>query len=112
MSHMDAVGLPLFAPIPPSVPCATSEAAAERQERTGKAGRDRRRILAYLRTRPDGATEQEIGAALDLTGDVYRPRIRELGHGVGVQCGLGLIERTEEQRVTLGHQPSFIWRIR
>ena len=117
MTHADAVGLPLFVqvtdrgcvayvPIPPSVPCATSEAAAGRV----KAASQRDRILALLRAHPAGLTAAEVEAATGYSGT--RARLLELSHGVGVQRGLGLIERTEEQRVVAGHSSAYIWRIR
>ena len=100
--------LPLFAPsIAGSV---TSEAAAQAVEARGTSQRQRDRILAYLRSRPDGATEQEIARDCGLSGDCVRPRIRELGQGVGKQMGLGLVCRTEVTRLIPGHRAAFVWK--
>lgn len=93
----------------PSVPCATSEAAAQAIER-GTAQRQRDRILAYLRSRPDGATASEVEAATGISGT--RARLLELAHGIGREMGLGLIERTTETRKIPGHRNALIWRTR
>ena len=104
-------GLALFAPHAPSVAGSpTSEAAAQAVER-GTARRQRDRILAYLRSRPDGATAGEIEAALALDGSAVRPRLLELAHGIGIQRGLGLIERTAVERVVPGHRAACVWRV-
>lgn len=99
-------------PTPPSVPCPTSEAAARAVETTGTAERQRDRILAYLRGRPEGATAGEIEAATGIEGSACRPRLLELSHGVGNQRGLGLLRRTEETRTVPGHRAALVWRIR
>lgn len=100
-------------PIPPSIAGSpTSIAAAEAVEARGTAQRQRDRILAYLRGRPDGATEGEIARDCGLSGDSVRPRVRELGDGVGPQMGLGLIERTTATRRIPGHRDAIIWRAR
>ena len=100
--------LPLFAPsIAGSV---TSEAAAQAVDR-GTSQRQRDRILAYLRSRPDGATASEIEAALGLDGSAVRPRLLELGHGVGKQRGLGLIVRLTTTRTVPGHRAATVWRV-
>lgn len=95
----------------PSVPCPTSEAAAQAVER-GTAQRQRDRILAYLRSRPDGATAGEIEAATGIEGSACRPRLLELAHGIGRTMGLGVIARTTETRQVPGHRNALIWRIR
>lgn len=41
-------------------------------------GRDRSRVLEYLEQHPEGATDEQIGDALDLPGNTLRPRRREL----------------------------------
>lgn len=109
--------LPLFAPVPrrsvtpPSIAGSpTSIAAAEAVEARGTAQRQRDRILAYLRARPDGATAGEVEAATGISGT--RARLLELGHGVGQQLGLGLIERTTATRRIPGHRDATIWRAR
>lgn len=100
---------PPYAPVPPSIPCATSEQAAELLGAAG-AAHQRARVLAVLRAHPDGLTASEVEALTGISGT--RARLLELSHGVGVQRGLGLIERTAETRVVPGHRGAFVWRVR
>ena len=113
MSALGTSGLPLFAPrsapTPPSVPCPTSEDAARGVEASGTAARQRDRILAYLRSRLDGATTQEIVDATGIPDNAARPRLLELSHGIGNQPGLGRIRRTERTRRIPGHRAGLIW---
>lgn len=95
----------------PSVPAPTSEAAALAVEASGTVARQAAAILAYLRTRPDGATAAEIEAALGLSGNAVRPRLLELGPGIGGQLGAGVLRRTTETRVVPGHRAACVWRV-
>lgn len=108
LSLFDAVRRP---PPAPSVPTPTSEAAARAAETTGSAQRQRDRILAYLRSRPDGATQGEMARDLGMSGDSVRPRCAELGPGYGDTPGLGLIRQTTETRRIPGHRSALVWRI-
>lgn len=102
-------GLALFAPS--IAGSATSEAAAQAIDR-GTSQRQRDRILAYLRTRSDGATASEVSDATGIPPDCCRPRLLELGHGVGQQRGLGLIVRLTTTRTVPGHRAANLWRVR
>ena len=79
-------------PEPPSVPVATSVAAAKALG--SKAGRDRARVLDFIRERgAAGATDEETQAALNLSGDTQRPRRWEL-HKAGLIRDSGQTRRT------------------
>ena len=60
----------------PSNGSPTSNAAAESME--GHAARQRREVLDYLRTCPEGATREEIEIGLGMRGNSVRPRVIEL----------------------------------
>jgi hypothetical protein len=69
--------LPLFMPPPAQRHSKTSRAAAASLTPAKLTG-DRLRIYRYLRTRPDGATDEEIAAALAMGENTERPRRVEL----------------------------------
>ena len=74
MTRTDA--LPLFAREAPHNGTETSrDAAAAIREHLGRL---ECRVLVYIAGRADGATREEIGAALTMKGDTVRPRVAEL----------------------------------
>jgi hypothetical protein len=72
--------LPMFAaPVPPSVPVDTSEAAAEHVHVTGRAAQLRVHILQLIAAQvASGLTADEIEVATGLEGNTVRPRLMEL----------------------------------
>ena len=75
----DAAGLRLpYNGEPPSqAHSATSQAAAASIKK--RIGPMHKRVIAYLKDRPDfGATDEEMMAALNMGGNTLRPRRREL----------------------------------
>lgn len=54
----------------------TSRAAAK--SISSVSGRDRNRVLEYLRQHTEGATDEQLGDALGMQGNTLRPRRREL----------------------------------
>ncbi len=83
----------LFSPPPRSNVTRTSRAAADGISSRAPSCRDR--ILGYLRARPghqyDGATHEEIAAALGIRLDTVKARVHELGE-------LGLVVALRETR--------------
>lgn len=61
------------------------------------------RILAHLEKHPDGATDEEIMAALDMPGNTERPRRRELQQ-------MGKIVDSGETRRTKSGREAVVWR--
>jgi hypothetical protein len=64
---------PEIKPVTPHNGTETSREAAEMAE--PRASSDCGRILAYLRTRPDGATREEIAKALEMLIQTVTPRV-------------------------------------
>lgn len=79
---------PLFAQRAPSVNGSiTSAQAADRMD--AKTLNDlQRQVLEYLRARPDGATDEEIQAGLQMNPSTERPRRIELARrGLVIEAG-------------------------
>ena len=71
-----------------------------------RAASDRARILDYLRSRGiDGATDQEIEAALNIPGNTVRPRRGELDRA-------GKITPSGEVRPTASGKRAMVWVVR
>lgn len=77
----------------------TSRAAAESVENPATL---RAKVLAYLQSRKDGATDEEIGAALHMAGNTARPRRIEL-----VQRGL--VRDSGRKRATASGRSATAW---
>lgn len=79
---------------------ATSQDAARK---VSNCDADRRRLLAYIRDREHGATDDEMQQALGMAGDSQRPRRIELARA-------GCIEGREGMtRATRAGRPAVIW---
>jgi hypothetical protein len=65
----------------------------------------RAKVLGYIRTRPDGATDIEIQAALEMDGSTQRPRRIELQKmGYIIEAG---------QRIPPGkRRASAVWKVK
>jgi hypothetical protein len=70
--------LPLFLKAPPGQRHSGTSRAAAALQTPAKLTGDRLRIFAYLKSRPDGATDEEIAAALAMGENTERPRRVEL----------------------------------
>lgn len=98
----DLEDLPLFAPRPPSVRGSQTSAAAADSLAPETLNRLHRAVLEYLRTRPDGATDEEIATALTLNPSTARPRRIEL-----VRRGL---VRPDGERQNASGRRACVWR--
>lgn len=94
--------LPLFMPPPAQRHSETSRAAAASLTPAKLTG-DRLRIYRYLRSRPDGATDEEIAAALAMNANTERPRRIELQK-------IGMI-RLSGTRATVSGRKANVWRV-
>lgn len=79
----------------------TSKEAAEALE-PSVIGRLRRAVLEFIRSRDNGATDEEIQEALGLDGDTGRPRRWELRN-------LGLVEDSGMRRKTTAGRNAVVW---
>jgi hypothetical protein len=77
----------------------TSIAAANR---VASAAALRARVLAYLVTQPDGATDEELQTALDMPGSTERPRRVEL-------VTRGLVRDSGRTRQTRSGRQAVVW---
>jgi predicted ArsR family transcriptional regulator len=101
--HLDAISrvadMPLFSQRAPSVRgSATSREAADSLDaRTLNALQ--RRVLEFVRARPEGATDEEIAAGLGLNPSTARPRRIELARrGLIVEAG---VRKTASKRAAV-----------
>lgn len=78
----------------------TSRAAAASIKK--RIGPLHRRILDYLNATPDGATDEQMMAALDLGGNTLRPRRRELQL-------MGYIRDSGRTALTQSRRSAVIW---
>lgn len=78
----------------------TSQEAA-RSVRSGSATL-RAKVLAYLRDRRDGATDDEVQRALGMNPSTQRPRRIEL-------CEAGLVVDSGKRRPTLSGRSATVW---
>lgn len=81
---------------------ATSVAAAQAIEPT--AGTLRAEVLKYLRSRSDGATDEEIQQALAMPQNTERPRRIEL-------CRLHLVADSGMTRPTASGRQAVVWKV-
>jgi len=82
---------------------ATSQAAKASQTR-GRKSADHRRIVAYLASRADGATDEEIAGGLAMNPSTVRPRRGELvEEGRVVAAG---------ERKTKSGRRAVVWRVK
>lgn len=70
---------------------------------TPRTGKDRDRVHAYLKARPEGATDEEIQIDLHLQSDTERPRRRELQQD-------GLVVDSGRTRKTTHNRQAVIWK--
>jgi len=92
-----ACGLPLF-----QRHSDTSRAAAESLS-AAALSQSQRRVLELIGSRPDGATDEEIAAGLDMNPSTARPRRIEL-------VGLGLIVKAGVRK-TRSRRNADVWRV-
>lgn len=85
---------------PPAARCQTSRAAAASIERTAATLRES--VLAFIRARADGATDEEIADALHLDANSARPRRIELRNR-------GLVRDSGDVRPTRRHKMAIVW---
>jgi hypothetical protein len=87
-------------PPPPHSGSETSRAAAE----SIKISADtlRAKVLDYLKSQPDGATDEQMQLALGMAGNTQRPRRKEL-------LDMGLIRDTGKTRATKSGRQATIW---
>jgi hypothetical protein len=64
----------------------------------------RDKVHAYLKARPEGATDEEISIDLDLQSDTARPRRRELQIA-------GLVMDSGYTRKTTNNREAVVWKI-
>jgi transcription initiation factor IIE alpha subunit len=95
--------LPLFIKAPPAQRHSETSRAAAASLTPAKLTGDRLRIYRYLRTRPDGATDEEIAAALTMNANTERPRRIELQK-------IGMI-RLSGTRATASGRKANVWRV-
>ncbi len=81
----------------------TSRAAAEAI--VGDLGKLQKVVIDYLRTRPDGATDDEMQLAIPMNPSTQRPRRVEL-------ATLEVIEKTGERRSTSSGGKAAVWRVK
>jgi hypothetical protein len=93
--------LPLFLKAPPAQRHSVTSRAAAASLTPAKLTGDRLRIYRYLRTRPDGATDEEIAAALAMNANTERPRRVELQK-------IGMI-RLSGTRATASGRKANVW---
>jgi len=93
---------------PPEAPPAEmpSNAPATRRaayiESRHNASKKRRKILGFLLQQPNGATDEEGQLGVDMKGDSYRPRRREL-------VKAGLVEDSGSVRPTSSGRVAVVW---
>lgn len=85
---------------------ATSAAAA--RSIAPLVGTIRRRVLDFVRSQPDGATADEIEAALGLSGNTVRPRLIEL-QGRESDGSDRFIRQTERTRLTHARRKAVVY---
>ena len=95
--------LPLFLKPPPAQRHSETSRAAAASLTPAKLTGDRLRIYRYLRSRPDGATDEEIAAALAMNANTERPRRIELQK-------IGMI-RLSGTRATASGRKANVWRV-
>lgn len=81
---------------------ATSRAAAESLS-AATLSQSQRRVLEFIGSRPDGATDEEIAAGLDMNPSTARPRRIEL-------VGLGLVVKAGVRK-TRSRRNADVWRV-
>jgi hypothetical protein len=95
--------LPLFLKAPPGQRHSGTSRAAAASQTPAKLTGDRLRIFSYLKSRPDGATDEEIAAALAMGENTERPRRVELQRA-------GMI-RLVATRATKSGRKANVWRV-
>ena len=93
---------PLFAPMPPHNGTATSVAAAEAIRPT--VASLRADVLAFIASRPEGATDQEISIGTGIVENTVRPRRGEL-------IDAGHIVNSGFTRPTTSGRRAVVWRV-
>lgn len=95
--------MPLFAKPAPSVAGSITSAAAADSLHARTLSRLERVVLAYLASRPDGATDEEMQIGIPMSPSTQRPRrVRLVEKGLVVQQG--------ERRVKSGKNAA-VWRL-
>ena len=93
----------LFGPTPPTFANAPITRAAAGVAIRPDAARLRAKVFEYIKGRgADGATDAEIQAALDMSGDTERPRRRELQVA-------GFIADSGRTRLTPAGRAAVVW---
>lgn len=87
-------------PEPPHNGTETSRAAAEQIK--PNADTLRARVLEYLQSQPDGATDEQMQLALGMAGNTQRPRRQELEK-------MGLVRATDRTRATRSGRQATVW---
>lgn len=94
--------LPLFAPRAPSVRGSVTSAAAADSLDGATLNALQRRVLEFLRARPEGATDEEMQRGLGMNPSTQRPRRIELARR-------GLVVEAGTRRTASGRNAS-VWR--
>lgn len=94
---------PLFAPRAPSVRGSVTSAAAADSLAGEPLNALQRRVLEFLRARPEGATDEEIIRGTGLNPSTARPRRIEL-------VRLGRVKGAGTRRTSSGRSAS-VWRV-
>jgi transcription initiation factor IIE alpha subunit len=101
--YPDAATLPLFSQRAPSVNGSITSAQAADSLDAKALNALQRRVLEFVRDRPDGATDEEIAAGLGLNPSTARPRRIELARrGLIVESGV---------RKTASKRNAVAWRV-
>ena len=91
--------MPLFAPRAQAVNGSTTSAQAADSLDAKTLNALQRRVLEFVRDRPDGATDEEIAAGLGLNPSTARPRRIELARrGLIVEAG---VRKTASKRAAV-----------
>lgn len=93
---------PFYGGMPPHQRHSETSRMAAKQA-TPLTGRDRDRVHAYLKARPEGATDEEIQIDLHIQSDTERPRRRELQQD-------GLVADSGRTRKTTNNRQAVIWK--
>lgn len=94
---------PLFAPRAPSVRGSVTSAAAADSLDSAALNALQRRVLEFLRARPEGATDEEMQRGLGMNPSTQRPRRIELARR-------GLVVEAGTRRTASGRNAS-VWRV-
>jgi hypothetical protein len=99
----DLFGYDLYSGEPPHQAHSTTSAAAARSI-APRIGDLHRRIIAWLRGHPQGATDEEMQDDLDMPANTQRPRRRELQLA-------GYVEDSGKTRLTRSGRNAVVWRL-